>query len=60
MQWARRHGASFAFEKYILVHFTNAQAKHNTSFPMILSCYTTYSSPSARVLRVILDKEFNW
>ncbi len=33
LEWARRHGASFVPEKYILVHFTKARTKHTTDAP---------------------------
>jgi hypothetical protein len=60
LEWARRHGASFAPEKYILVHFTKARTKHNHSCPLILPTSTIHPSPSARVLGVILDKKLSW
>jgi hypothetical protein len=60
LEWARRHGASFAPEKSILVHFTKAKTKHNHTCPLILPTSTIYSSPSARVLGVILDKKLSW
>jgi hypothetical protein len=59
-EWARRHGASFAPEKYILVHFTKTRTKHNHTCPLTLPTTTIYPSPSARVLGVILDKKLNW
>jgi hypothetical protein len=60
LEWARRHGASFAPEKYILVHFTKARTKHNHSCPLILPTSTIHPSSSARVLGVILDKKLSW
>jgi hypothetical protein len=60
LEWARRHGASFAPEKYILVHFTKARTKHNHTCPLMLPTSTIYPSPSARVLGVILDKKLSW
>jgi hypothetical protein len=60
LEWARRHGASFAPEKYILVHFTKARTKHNHSCPLNLPTSTIHPSPSARVLGVILDKKLSW
>jgi hypothetical protein len=36
LEWAGKHGASFAPEKYILVHFTQARTKHNTACPLTL------------------------
>jgi hypothetical protein len=59
-EWARRHGASFASEKYILVHFTKAKTKNNPSCPLILPIYTIHASDSACILGVILDKKLSW
>jgi hypothetical protein len=36
LKWARENGASFAPEKYILVHFTIARMKHGTICPLTL------------------------
>jgi hypothetical protein len=58
--WAKKHGASFAPDKYILMHFTNARTKHNTSCLLVLPAYTLYPSPSARVLGFILNKKLSW
>jgi hypothetical protein len=60
LEWARRHGASFAPEKYILVHFTKVRTKHNHTCPLILPTSTIHPSPSARVLGVILKKKLSW
>jgi hypothetical protein len=60
LEWRRRQQASFALEKYIIVHYTKARTKHNTSFPLILPNSTIYPSRSAKVLGVILDKKLNW
>ncbi len=60
LEWARRHGASFAPERYILVHFTKASTKHNHACPLILLTSTIHPSPSARVLGVTLDKKLSW
>jgi hypothetical protein len=60
LEWARKHGASFAPEKYILVHFTKARTKHNTACPLTLPSLTITPCPSARVLGVILDKTLSW
>jgi hypothetical protein len=60
LEWAKRHGASFAPEKYILVHFSKARTKHNSTCPLVLPTSTIYSSPSACVLGVILDKKLSW
>jgi hypothetical protein len=54
------HGASFAPEKYIPMHFTKARKKHNSACPLILPTSTNRPSPSAHVLGVILDKKLSW
>jgi hypothetical protein len=60
LERARRHGASSAPEKYILVHFTKARTKYNSTCPLILPTSTIHPHPSARVLSVILDKKLSW
>jgi hypothetical protein len=60
LKWARRHGALFGPEKYILVHFTKARTKHNTACPLTLPSFTITLCPSAHVLGVILDKKLSW
>jgi hypothetical protein len=60
LDWARRHGASFAPDKYILVHFTKAETKHNSPCPLILPTSSLHASPSACVLGVILDNNLRW
>ncbi len=60
LEWAQRHGASFAPEKYILVHFTKARTKHNTACPLTLPSFTISPSLSAHVLGVILNKKLSW
>jgi hypothetical protein len=60
LEWARSHEASFALEKYILVHFTKARTKHNSASPLIPFTSTIHPCSSARVLGVILDKKVSW
>jgi hypothetical protein len=60
LEWAWRHGALFALEKYILVHFTRVRTKHNHSCPHTPPTSTIHPSPSARVLGVILNKKLSW
>jgi hypothetical protein len=60
LDWARKHGASIAPDKYILVHFTKAMTKHNTSCPLVLPASTLYPSSSSCMLGVILDKKLSW
>jgi hypothetical protein len=57
--WAKKHGASFAPENYVLVHFTKARTKHNNSCPLILPTSMLHPSPSAHVLDLIPDKKLS-
>jgi hypothetical protein len=59
LEWAKKHRASFAPEKYILVHFSKARTKHNSACPLVLPTSTIYPSPSARVLGTVLDKKLS-
>jgi hypothetical protein len=59
LEWARVRWASFAPEKYILVHFTKARTENNSACPLTLPTSTTHPSPFARVLGVILDKKLS-
>jgi hypothetical protein len=60
LEWARRHGASFASEKYILVRFTKARIKHNSACPLILPTSTMHPIPSAHVLGVMHKRKLSW
>jgi hypothetical protein len=59
LECARSHGASFAPEKYILMHFTKARTKHNKTCSRILPTSTIHPSLSAHVLGVILNKKLS-
>jgi hypothetical protein len=50
----------FTPEKYIVVHFTKAQTKCNTTYPFTLTSFTISSSPSAHILVDILNKKLSW
>jgi hypothetical protein len=60
LDWARKHGASFAPNQYILVHFTKAGTKHNSPCPLILLTSTFHFHHSVHVMGVIFDKNFSW
>jgi hypothetical protein len=60
LEWARRHGAHFTPEKYILVHFTKARTSHNITCTLILPTTTTHLSPSMHVLGMMLNKKLSW
>jgi hypothetical protein len=60
LEWARSHGASFAPEKYILVHFTKARTKYNADCALTLPSLSIPPGPSACVLGVLLDKKLSW
>jgi hypothetical protein len=58
--WARRHGASFAPDKYILMHITKSMIKHNTACLLTLPSFIITPSLSPRVLEVIRDNKLSW
>jgi hypothetical protein len=60
LEWARRHGASFAPENFVLVHFTKARTKHYSACPRILPTSTILPSPHAHHLGTILDRRLSW
>jgi hypothetical protein len=59
LEWARRHGASCAPWKSILVCCTKARTKHISACPLILPTSTIYPSHSVCVLGVILNKKLS-
>jgi hypothetical protein len=60
LEWAMGHGASFAQEKYILLHFTKTRTKHSNAWPLILHIFTLTPHPSVHGLGIILDKKLSW
>ncbi len=58
-EWERKHGALFASDEYILVHFTKARTEYITVCPLTLPSPTTSPSLSACDLGVILHKKLS-
>jgi hypothetical protein len=58
--WARRYGASFAPEKYELIHLTRKPKKFNMQAQLQLGEITKNPSISVRVLGVWLDPKLRW
>jgi exonuclease III len=58
--WARRHGAKFAPEKYQLIHFSKARTRHNMAATVTIQGHETKPSPELRVLGVWLDPKLSW
>jgi hypothetical protein len=56
LEWASRHGAYLAPEKYILVHFTSAETKYNSNCPIALSTSTMHHSPAVYILGESFNK----
>jgi hypothetical protein len=59
LERAKKHGASFASNKYVVVNFTNVRTKHNTSYPLTLPIFEISPSPSACLLAVTSNKKLS-
>ncbi len=59
LRWGCVHGASFAAEKYALVHFSHKKINIPTT-PLILPTTTLNPSPHALVLGLILHSRLSW
>jgi hypothetical protein len=60
LEWARKHGAFFAPKLCILVHFTKARRKHNTTCHLTMPSTNIFPISFACVLGIILDKKISW
>lgn len=60
LDWARRYGASFAPEKYKLMHLARKPRKFNMQAALRLPGAETEPSAELRVLGVWLDPRLNW
>src|SRR5436190_4314811 len=60
LDWARRYGASFAPEKYDLIHLSRRPKKFNMQAQMQLGSLVKAPTTSVRVLGVWLDPKLRW
>uniref|UniRef100_A0A9Q8LHS0 Reverse transcriptase domain-containing protein n=1 Tax=Passalora fulva TaxID=5499 RepID=A0A9Q8LHS0_PASFU len=58
-EWARKHGARFALEKYQLIHFSRARNRHNMQAPITIQGHTTEPLSELRVLGIWLDPKLS-
>ena len=58
-EWARRHGAEFAPQKYQLIHFTRSR-KHNLKATVQIQGFNGEPLPSLRLLGVWVDTKLKW
>jgi len=54
------HGATFAPDKYQLIHFTPRLKKFNMQATITIPGFQNGPSPAVRVLGVYLDSRLNW
>jgi ribonuclease HI len=57
--WARRTGSCFAAEKTELIHFTRKKGEHLEG-QVVLNGTVVRSSPTAKLLGVVFDRELRW
>jgi hypothetical protein len=58
--WARKHGAKFAPDKYSLIHFSRTRSRHNMQACIQIQGHETQPSPSIRLLGLWLDPKLSW
>jgi len=58
--WASRHGAEFALDKYELIHFSKTPRKFNMAECIRIDDATITPKPDIRVLGVQLNIKFRW
>jgi hypothetical protein len=60
LDWAARHGMSFAPSKYELTHFTRSYTKFNLQASARFGNINKAPSPEVRVLGIWLDTKLKW
>ena len=60
IEWASRHGAQFAPEKYQLIHFTRKRKKHNLKATVNIEGFNGEPEKEIRLLGVWVDTKLNW
>lgn len=60
IQWADKHGASFAPQKYQLIHFSRSRTRHNMTATVNIPGFQDGSSPHLRLLGVWVDSKLRW
>jgi hypothetical protein len=60
LDWAARYGASFAPEKYELIHLSRNPKRFNMQAQLQLGTVTKAPTPTIRVLGVWLDPRLRW
>jgi hypothetical protein len=60
MTWARTHGATFAPEKYQLMHFTRRPKKFNMQATLRIPKFKDGPVPVMRILGIHLDSNLKW
>ena len=60
LEWARRHGAKFAPEKYELMHLTQRPRRFDTTQALQLGEVTIKPTRAVRVLGLHLDPSLRW
>jgi hypothetical protein len=60
LQWAKRHGAKFAPDKYHLIHLSRRQRRFNMRASINLGDVTVEPVDSTRILGVFLDTKLRW
>jgi hypothetical protein len=60
MAWVRTHGATFAPEKYQLMHFTRRPKKFNMQATVRIPKFKDGPVPVMRILGIHLDSKLKW
>ncbi len=60
LKWAHRYGASFAPDKYDLIHLSNKPSKFNMRAPIRLGAVVKNPETEVRILGVWIDPQLKW